>query len=435
MWRWTTARSVRAALELSDFSRRPRFERGELRIDAGAAKLPDAPGLAVVANLPRWNPQIPGGPPGTPARSAGRRPNAVAHRPTTANRKPLAPGVSCASVDARIGELVIGGRTFAGVKLQASSAGRRDADRVRWRIPVRSGDRAGRTHAAAAGERRFAALACRPRGRSDARACAPFADVDPRRVPPLVLTVAELRVEEATLGRLRLVAMPRPRRYPFDGHQPGFRPAADRRQRRVVVDRGRPSLQAQSHAAQRSALVKLWRPSVIREAVSIAGKPRRIWRSNGGGLARFRVWSGWRRTLKFQVGPGQLRDINPGLGRMVGMLNVQNLTRRLSFDFSDLFQPGMGFDRISGELAFKRGNAYTDNLLIEAPAARIQIEGRTGLQARDYDQTITVVPHFGGTLPVAGAIAGGPMVGAAVFVAERLLQKGIEHATRYRYTL
>jgi uncharacterized protein YhdP len=140
-------------------------------------------------------------------------------------------------------------------------------------------------------------------------------------------------------------------------------------------------------------------------------------------------------ALKFQVGPGQLRDINPGLGRMVGMLSVQNLTRRLSFDFSDLFQPGMGFDRISGEFAFKRGYAYTDNLLIEAPAARIEIKGRTGLQARDYDQTITVIPNFGGTLPVAGAIAGGPVVGAAVFVAERLLQKGIEHATRYRYTL
>jgi uncharacterized protein YhdP len=38
-------------------------------------------------------------------------------------------------------------------------------------------------------------------------------------------------------------------------------------------------------------------------------------------------------------------------------------------------------------------------------------------------------------LPVAGALAGGPAVGAAVFVAERLLQKGIEQATQYRYAL
>ncbi|HUM90904.1 MAG TPA: AsmA-like C-terminal region-containing protein, partial [Candidatus Competibacter sp.] len=140
-------------------------------------------------------------------------------------------------------------------------------------------------------------------------------------------------------------------------------------------------------------------------------------------------------ALKFRVGPGQLRDINPGLGRMIGMLSVQNLTRRLSFDFSDLFQPGMGFDRISGDFTFKRGQAYTDNMLIEAPAARIEIQGRTGLRTRDYDQTITVIPQFGGTLPVAGAIAGGPVVGAAVFVAERLLQKDIERATRYRYSL
>ncbi|MEZ5578714.1 MAG: DUF3971 domain-containing protein [Candidatus Competibacteraceae bacterium] len=50
---------VRAALELSGYPQNLRFERGELRVNAGAAKLPDAPGLAIVADLPRWRLDLP----------------------------------------------------------------------------------------------------------------------------------------------------------------------------------------------------------------------------------------------------------------------------------------------------------------------------------------------------------------------------------------
>lgn len=424
--------SVRAALELSDFSRRPRFERGELRIDAGAAKLPDAPGLAVVANLPRWNPQIPVGPPG--ASEIGGAP--AKRRAASANNgepKTASAWSFLRSVDARIGELVIGGRTFAGVKLQASRQedGMRiecEGESLSGRVTVPDEPTPQRPVNAALQRLHVGRAVERTPGR------APFAGVDPRRLPPLVLTVADLRVEEATLGRLRLIAVPRP----------GGIHLTD-----ISLDSARQRIAASgewwtTEAGQVSKLKATLHSEALGETLATFGYP-------GSGVDRGETeadlavqWGAalpdfalerLEGTLKFQVGPGQLRDINPGLGRMIGMLNVQNLTRRLSFDFSDLFQPGMGFDRISGELAFKRGNAYTDSLSIEAPAARIQIEGRTGLQARDYDQTITVVPHFGGTLPVAGAIAGGPMVGAAVFVAERLLQKGIEHATRYRYTL
>lgn len=423
---------VRAALELSDFSRRPRFERGELRIDAGAAKLPDAPGLSVIANLPRWNPQIPVGQPGTNdtgGASAKRRGVSA----NDAGPKTIGAWRLLRDVDARIGELILGGRSFSGVRLQASRQedGMRiecDGESLSGRVTVPDEPTPQRPVNAAL-QRLYV-------GRAVDRTPehAPFADVDPRRVPPLVLTVAELRANDATLGRLRLVAMPRP---------------GGIRLTEISLDSERQRIDASgewwsSGAGQASRLKATLRSQALGETLATFGYP-------GSGIDRGETEADlaveWEAALpdfalerldgalKFQVGPGQLRDINPGLGRMVGMLSVQNLTRRLSFDFSDLFQPGMGFDRISGEFAFKRGYAYTDNLLIEAPAARIEIKGRTGLQARDYDQTITVIPNFGGTLPVAGAIAGGPVVGAAVFVAERLLQKGIEHATRYRYTL
>lgn len=425
--------AVRAMLELGDFPRRPRIERGELRIDAGAARLPDDPGLSVIANLPLWRPSLPAGYPDANDSGAAPAKPRVASAPGV---EPKATGVwpILRSVDARIGELILGGRSFSGVRLQASRQedGMRiecEGESLSGRVTVPDDPTPQRPVNAALQRLHVGRTVDRMPER------APFADMDPRRLPPLVLTVAELRLNDATLGRLRLIGMPRPGggiRFP-----------------EISLDSGRQRIDASGEwwstgAGQASKLRATLRSQALGETLAIFGYP-------GSGVDRGETevdlaveWGAalpdfalerLDGALKLQVGPGQLRDINPGLGRMIGMLNIQNLTRRLSFDFSDLFQPGMGFDRISGEFTFKRGHAHTENLLIEAPAARIEIRGRMGFRARDYDQTITVIPNFGGTLPVAGAIAGGPVVGAAVFVAERLLQKGIEHATRYRYSL
>ena len=88
---------VRAALELADFPRDPRLARGELRINAGAAKLPEAPGLTVVAELPRWELT---GFPAVPEDAAG------AWR-------------GLRRLDARIGELMLGRQVVADVALNA----------------------------------------------------------------------------------------------------------------------------------------------------------------------------------------------------------------------------------------------------------------------------------------------------------------------------
>jgi predicted lipid-binding transport protein (Tim44 family) len=75
-------------------------------------------------------------------------------------------------------------------------------------------------------------------------------------------------------------------------------------------------------------------------------------------------------------------------------------------------------------------------MLIDAPAARITMHGRAGFRARDYDMTIDVIPHLGGTLPVVGAVIGGPVGAAAGLVVQGLVGKGINRAAGsvYRVT-
>jgi uncharacterized protein YhdP len=62
------------------------------------------------------------------------------------------------------------------------------------------------------------------------------------------------------------------------------------------------------------------------------------------------------------------------------------------------------------------------------------VVGRAGLVARDYDQTAVIAADLGRTLPVAGTVVGGPVVGAALFILSELLRKPFEAQLTYRIT-
>jgi uncharacterized protein (TIGR02099 family) len=141
--------------------------------------------------------------------------------------------------------------------------------------------------------------------------------------------------------------------------------------------------------------------------------------------------------LNIIIKNGQLLDIEPGAGRALGLLSLGKLPRRLRLDFSDLVEEGFNFERIAGTFVLDQGNAYTNDLVVDGPAAKIDISGRVGLTGRDYDQLVTVTPYLDASLPLAGAIIGGPAVGAAALVAEKLLagRLGLNEMARKQYTL
>lgn len=138
-------------------------------------------------------------------------------------------------------------------------------------------------------------------------------------------------------------------------------------------------------------------------------------------------------TLGVDVSHGRIPEVGPGVGRLFGLVSVAELPRRLTLDFGDVFGKGLGFDSIKGDFRFKDANATTDNLKIRGPAADIDISGRTGLRARDYDQQVRVMPHVGNSLPLVGAVVAGPVGAAAGFAVQGLLGKGLNKAASARY--
>lgn len=132
---------------------------------------------------------------------------------------------------------------------------------------------------------------------------------------------------------------------------------------------------------------------------------------------------------------GVLSEVEPGAGRLLGLLSLDLIPRRLRLDFRDVYTEGLSFDNLDASGTLSDGELQIPGLQIRSPSAIVEVKGRTGLLAQDFDQHITVVPRLRSTLPVMGALLGGPVTGALVLVVERILGLGeqVENAAKVEY--
>ena len=144
----------------------------------------------------------------------------------------------------------------------------------------------------------------------------------------------------------------------------------------------------------------------------------------------------WERSvtggLNLLVERGSVPNLDPGAGRMVGLMSVAALPRRLALDFRDVFNRGLVFDELSGDFVIIDGNAYTDNLHLTGPVVDIGVVGRTGLYDRDYEQLAVVTSEPGRILPTVGFLAG-PQVGAALLIFSEIFKEPLNGVGRASY--
>ena len=141
--------------------------------------------------------------------------------------------------------------------------------------------------------------------------------------------------------------------------------------------------------------------------------------------------------VQLSLDKGQVTGLKPGAGRVLGLASIAALPRRLALDFSDLTDKGLAFDTIRGDFDLRDGNAYTENVLLKGPAGEIGLIGRVGLKNKDYDQTAVVTGNVGNSLsiPVASALVGGPVVGAAVLLFTQVFKQPLKGLTRGYYRI
>lgn len=140
--------------------------------------------------------------------------------------------------------------------------------------------------------------------------------------------------------------------------------------------------------------------------------------------------------LDLVISDGAIPAARPGAGRLLGLVSLNSIPRRLRLDFSDVFGEGLGFDRLAGRFELDDGIARTtEDLRIDAPAAEIRVRGATDLRNRTYDQTLIVRPGLSATLPIIGALAGGPVGAAAGAALQQIFSKPLRGVTEIRYSV
>ncbi|MFP5505714.1 MAG: YhdP family protein, partial [Gammaproteobacteria bacterium] len=343
---------------------------------------------------------------------------------------PAAGGLAFLNVE--LGTLSAFGRDFSALRILAQRA---NGARGPWRVRLGGADMDGTLELPGQAQQplrlRFARLRIPP-----ATGTGGASQLDPARVPPLELAAEQLQFHDLDLGQVSLKTRPLGNGLAVEALD------VDADWIRLGA-RGEWTRHAGKDASRFRIDLKRGQLGALLEKFGYAG-------SIQGGETQGEIDANWPGTptdfalakleggLAFRIGQGRLLQVEAGAGRVFGLFNLQGLRRRLALDFSDVFEKGFGFDSIEGRFTLLDGDAYTNDLTVEGPAARIEISGRTGLARQDYDQLVTVIPHVQSTIPIAGALAGGPVVGAALLLADKLFAKQLEELTsfaRYQYTV
>jgi uncharacterized protein (TIGR02099 family) len=138
--------------------------------------------------------------------------------------------------------------------------------------------------------------------------------------------------------------------------------------------------------------------------------------------------------LNVEAEKGQFNKLEPGVGKLLGLISLQSLPRRLTLDFRDIFSDGLAFDSIEGKLLIRKGVMRTlEPLHISGPAAQIEMQGETDLKTETQDMQVVVRPELGGLAVVGAAAMAHPVIGAAALVANSVLKKPLNRLFSYRY--
>jgi uncharacterized protein (TIGR02099 family) len=150
-------------------------------------------------------------------------------------------------------------------------------------------------------------------------------------------------------------------------------------------------------------------------------------------------------ALDVEVGSGQFTKIDPGIGKLLGVLSLQALPRRLTLDFRDVFSEGFAFDTIAGKAKITRGVMSTDDLRLVGPAARVDISGEADLAKETQQLTVRVLPALSSTFSAGTSaaamllLAANPLVAAAVgagtLLAQKVMKDPLEQMFAYDYRI
>ncbi|WP_435627038.1 YhdP family protein [Candidatus Ferrigenium straubiae] len=256
----------------------------------------------------------------------------------------------------------------------------------------------------------------------------------PGSLPALQVSVENFQMKDKQIGRLELV-----------GHPEGN----DWRMRRLNIANPDGSLtgdgvwrggQAGGAQTQVNLLLQI---SDAGKVLARSGYPGTV-KGGSGKLAVNLSWDGnpgefnyatLDGTLKLDTSKGQFLKMDPGIGKLLGILSLQALPKRITLDFTDVFSDGFQFDNINGNAAIENGVIDTQDLHLDGSSAKVTMKGRVDLNSETQDLRVQILPTLGDSVSLLGAFAAGPVAGISSLLINKVLGEPLDKLASFEYNV
>lgn len=394
----------------------------------GAAVLPSSEGISVNGTLAKvdvaaWRSALGGTAP------------ALAARPAGASAKSAAPASGVAglaqlplSADLQIEQTISGRYRFEGHRWQLHRQG------SAWHVQAHGPQIEGEADWSAEGSGRLTARLDRLilGGDAGAAGSAPPTDGKAGRSLPVVdVDVRDFQLDRHPYGHLELRGEPEPEGWHIT------RLALSREQGSLSAEghwvdrpgRSRTRLNAQIDATDTGALLQALGYGKVLSRAKTRLSASLDWPGDPEDFATARLGG----SLDLDSQAGQFLTLEPGVGRLLGLLSLQALPRRVTLDFRDIFSQGFAFDAIKGHFDIDRGTMQTQNLEMSGPAAQVKLAGKVGLATETQDLDVRVQPAIGDSISIATTAIAGPLVGAGAWLVQKILSNPFDKILTYEY--
>lgn len=267
-----------------------------------------------------------------------------------------------------------------------------------------------------------------------------LARLNPAQFPAVDFSVTNLSIADAPLGKVAF----------------SLRPVADGAQFSDI----RGNLRGLQLGSDQQGLSLLWRQisgvhaSSLKGPVAVANvgdvlqswQFERVMESRSGGADLDLWWADAPDRLSPRVLSGNLAmyfdkgrflrgsDAASGTLRMVGLLNFANIIRRLQFNFRDIFEKGIHYDKIRGSMQFTDGVMRTlKPIEIDGPSSTFRIGGSLDFNTDLTDMELLATLPVGSNLPWLAAFVSGLPVAAGVYIASKLFEEQVDKVSTIAY--
>ena len=144
-------------------------------------------------------------------------------------------------------------------------------------------------------------------------------------------------------------------------------------------------------------------------------------------------------SMRMAIDTGRFVDVDEAAGaKILALLNFANITRRLKLDFSDVFDRGIGFDRVRANGELDEGVlSFTEPMEIHGPGSDFRINGTVDLADGTLNNEMIITLPLSSSLPwyAVWIAAAEPVTAVGVLVGREIFKEQIKTLSSAKYRI